>query len=252
MARKKKGDKPGHRATPVRRKSSLIVLVGVVGGIAGIIGLAIFASGGVPNRLAANDYGDSLIQQILAPTTPDAFALGSDHGAKITIVEFGDYQCNSCDRFHEFTKDRLMSDVVDAGRAKFMFKDFNINDRVLKPANGSTLASEAAYCAGEQGKFWQYHDELYDRQQREGVEWISYQSLRQFATNVGVSDIDAFNSCLESHKYTSLVRENYDLALKLGLNATPTFIIIAEGKQPVKLVGAHPYDSFEAMISDLQ
>jgi protein-disulfide isomerase len=252
LTRKRKTGKYGDSPAPVRRKSCLLVLVGVIGGIAGIIGLAIFVSGGVTNRLTANEYSASLVQQMLAPTTPGAYALGGDLDAKITIVEFGDYQCNSCDRFHEFTKDRLMSDIVNVGKAKFMYKDFNINDRVLKPANGSTLASEAAYYAGEQGKFWQYHDELFHKQQREGIEWISYESLRQFAANVGVSDTAAFSSCLDSHKYAGMVRENYNLAQKLGLGATPTFLIIAEGKQPVKLVGAHPYSSFEAVINDLQ
>lgn len=230
----------------------MIVLVGVIGGIAGIIGLAVFASGGVTNRLTGNAFSDSVIQQILAPTTPGAYALGGDPEAKITIIEFGDYQCNSCDRFHEATKTTLMSDIVDAGRAKFMYKDFNINDRILKPANGSTLASEAAYCAGEQGKFWEYHDELFNKQQREGIEWVSSQSLQQFASNVGVNDMGAFTDCLDSHKYAGMVRENYNLAQKVGLNATPTFVIIAEGKQPVKLVGAHPIDSFEAVISNLE
>jgi protein-disulfide isomerase len=236
----------------VRRKSSLIVLIGVVGGIAGILAISIFASGGVTNRLTNDGYGQGLIQQVLAPTTPNAYAMGSDPDAKITIVEFGDYQCNSCGRFHEATKDRLMSDVVNAGKAKFMFKDYNINDLILKPINGSTLASEAAYCAGEQGKFWQYHDELFNNQKKEGMEWVSQESLKLFATNVGVADMEGFSNCLDSHKYDGKVRENYELAQKLGLNATPTFLIIAEGRQPVKLVGAHPYDSFEAVIRNLQ
>lgn len=237
---------------PVRRKSSLIVLIGVVGGIAGILALAVIASGGVTNRLTANEYTATLIQQALAPTTPGAYAMTSNPDAKITIVEFGDYQCNSCDRFHEATKEKLMSDIIDTGNARFMYKDFNINDLILKPVRGSTLASEAAYCAGEQERFWQYHDELFNNQKEEGIEWISQDSLTRFATNVGVADTDEFSRCLESHKYTGKVKENYDLAQKLGLNATPTFLIIAEGKQPVKLVGAHPYASFEAVINDLQ
>lgn len=214
--------------------------------------MAIFASGGVTNRLTGNETPAALIQQVLAPTTPDAYALGSDPYSKITIVEFGDYQCNSCDRFHEATKDTLMSEMIDSGTAKFMYKDFNINDLILKPVRGSTLASEAAYCAGEQGKFWQYHDTLFNNQKEEGIQWVSQESLKGFASDVGVADMEGFSTCLESHKYAGKVRENYELAQKLGLNATPTFLIIAEGKQPVKLVGAHPYASFEKVISDLQ
>lgn len=257
LTRKRKGGGQAKEKAPVRKKSTLLVLVGVIGGLAAILGLAIFASGGVTNRLVANDLGAALVEQTLAPTTPGAYALGSDE-AKITIVEFGDYQCNSCGRFHEATKDQVMSDIVNAGRAKFMFKDYNINDSgindkgVTFPQRRSTLASEAAYCAGEQGKFWQYHDELYNNQQREGVEWVTQQSIRQFAINVGIENIDDFTKCLESHKYAGQIKDNYNLAQELGLNATPTFLIIAEGKEPVKLVGAHPYASFEAVLNSLQ
>ena len=251
LTRKRKSGLAKEKA-PVRKKSTLIVLVGVIGGIAAILGVAIYASGGVTNRLVANDFGAALVEQALAPTTPGAYALGSDPEVNITIVEFGDYQCNSCDRFHEATKDQLMSDIVNAGKAKFIFKDYNINDYILKPTRGSTFASEAAYCAGEQGKFWQYHDELYDNQKEEGIEWVSTDSLKQFAANVGVANMDDFNECLGSHKYAGKIKDNYDLAQKLGLNATPTFLIIAEGKEPVKLVGAHPYSSFESVLNSLQ
>jgi len=137
--------------------------------------------------------------------------MGEESNANVTIVEFGNYQCNSCGRFHKESKDQVISNLVNTGKAKFMFKDFNINDYVYAPREGSTLASEAAYCAGDQEKFWQYYDELYNKQQKEGIEWISAKALNQFAMNVGVQDINQFSQCLDSHQYRDAVKANYKL-----------------------------------------
>ncbi len=203
----------------------------------------------------AGDSNSDIITSILAPSTPGSGPLG-DKNAPVTIVEFGDYQCNSCEIFHKETKDAVMTKLVDTGKAKFLFKDFTLNDYILQPIRGSTLAAEAAYCAGEQGKFWQYHNELYDRQRPEGTVWVSEQVLKGFASNVAVSDLDQFSSCLDSHKYQATVDANNRLVQSLGINATPTFIIIpaqggSSGNNPVKLVGAYPYQAFETVVNQL-
>lgn len=76
-----------------------------------------------------------------------------DPNAKITIVEWGDYQCTYCHLFHQNTKDQIIQEYVNTGKVNFVFRDF--------PLNGpdSVLAAEAAYCAGDQDEYWQYHDE---------------------------------------------------------------------------------------------
>src|SRR5205085_10335245 len=127
--------------------------------VVAIIAFAAFSSGGAsskPISAASNQSNLDLMKSILSPTTPESYALQTrttSGDPKVTIVEFGDYQCNSCGRFHKYTKDAVISDLVNSGKAKFMFKDFNINDYVYQPRLGSSLASEAAYCAGDQGKF---------------------------------------------------------------------------------------------------
>ncbi len=75
--------------------------------------------------------------------------------APITIVEWGDYQCTFCYKFHQSSKDILMEEYVNTGRINFVFRDF--------PLNGpdSVLAAQASYCADDQGKYWEYHDEIY-------------------------------------------------------------------------------------------
>jgi protein-disulfide isomerase len=240
------------------KKSARIVLIGIAGGIAGILALAIFMSGGFTNKFVGPaEQRAALMTQALAPTTPNAYALeaentvGSSSSPRITIIEFGDYQCNSCGRFHKETKAQVISDLVDTGKVKFMFKDFPINDRVYAPRDGSTMAAEAAYCAGDQGKFWQYHDELYNRQQKEGIEWVSGSALNQFAKNVGVKDLGLFSQCVDSHLYRDKVIANYKLAVNLGLNATPTFVIFEEGKDPQVVVGAQPYTTFERVVNEM-
>jgi protein-disulfide isomerase len=198
----------------------------------------------------------AILDRILAPPTPGSAALG-DKNATITIVEFGDYQCNSCGIFHKETKDDVMSKLVDTGKANFLFKDFTLNDNILQPRQGSTLAAEAAYCAGDQGKFWEYHDELYKNQKPEGVVWLSEASLKDFATNLDVSDLKAFSQCLDSHQHRPTVYANNALVREIGIDATPTFIVIStpdgsgNSKNPVKLVGAYPYSSFEAVVNQM-
>lgn len=239
------------------KRIARIAMIGIVAGVAAVLALAIFLSGGFTKLASPSEQRAVLITQVLAPSTTGAGALESataeslTGAAKVTIVEFGDYQCDSCARFHEETKDLVVTNLIETGKVKFMFKDFPINDRVYAPRDGSTLAAEAAYCAGDQGKFWQYHDYLYNNREEEGIEWISPMVLTQFASDVGVQDMEQFSNCLDSHQYRESVRANYRLAQQLGLNATPTFLVIAEGKEPQIIVGAHPFSSFQRVVDDL-
>jgi protein-disulfide isomerase len=232
-------------------------MIGIAGIVVAIIAFSAFNSGGNTGKPSSNANSQSnldIIKSILTPTTPEAYALQtrtSSGDPKVTIVEFGDYQCNSCGRFHAYTQNAVISELVNTGKAKFMFKDFNINDYVYKPRMGSTLASQAAYCAADQGKFWAYHDQLYNIQKPEGTEWISESLLKQVASDVGVQNIDQFTQCLESGKYLSDVQNNHTLAEKLGLNATPTFVILADGKTPEIVVGAQPLSAYESVVNSM-
>ncbi len=198
------------------------------------------------NNGNSNDQGQQIMMQLLSPTIPAAPALGSDD-AKVTIVEFGDYQCTWCHRWHQSTKDPLMADYVETGMVRFMFKDFPINDLSDR---ASSLAAQASYCAADQGKYWEYHDEVYNNWKGENNGWVTRASLEQFAKNAGISDIDAFSECLDSGKYSDVVRNNYNLAKSIGLNATPSFIVLVDGETPKLLRGAHPLSSFESVINE--
>jgi len=191
---------------------------------------------------------EQLMNTLLQPIVQNASALGTAK-TNITLLEFGDYQCQYCARFHRDTKDLIVNNYVNTGTINFLFKDFVINDRPTDRL--STLAAIGSYCAAEQGKYWQYHDEVYRNSKGENTDWVSKNSLTQFAVYAGVTDIDKFSACLDSKKYQSLVTTNDNLARSLGLTSTPTFILIAEGKPPIPIVGAQPYSVFEGAINQV-
>lgn len=222
-----------------------IIAVGIVAAI------VVSSSSAVPATVtddtpAATKSADQITMQLMSPSIPSAPALGSDD-ALVTIVEFGDYQCTWCYRWHEGTKDTLVADYVDTGKVRFLFKDFPINDLSDR---ASSLAAEASYCAADQGTYWEYHDEVYDNWNGENTGWVTRASLKQFAEDAGVPDISAFSDCLDSGKHTGVVRDNYNLAISIGLDATPSFIVLTEGETPKLLRGAHPYSTFENVINE--
>ncbi len=167
-----------------------------------------------------------------------------DPNANVTIVEFGDYQCTYCHLFHENTKAALLQQYVDTGKVNFVFRDF--------PLNGpdSVLAAEAAYCAGDQNKYWQYHDELYNNWAGEKTGWVNQKSLDTFATTVGL-DLGKFDKCMANNTYEQKVLDNQKFGENIGIDGTPSFIIFS-GKQITKIVGAQPLSQFQQVIDKFQ
>jgi len=159
-----------------------------------------------------------------------------DSNASITILEWGDYQCTFCHKFHQDTLDVVIEDYIKTGKVKFVFKDF--------PLNGpdSILAAEAAYCAGDQEKYWQYHDELYRNWGGERTGWITRESLDIFATTVDLN-LDEFNKCLDSHKYKNRIKALYEFGKEIGIDATPSFLVFNDQKI-IKIRGNQPLEVF--------
>jgi len=184
---------------------------------------------------------DALTPQMLMQ---NGSPLLGDSNAKITIVEFGDYQCTYCHLFHENTKDALLQQYVNTGKANFVFRDF--------PLNGpdSVLAAEGSYCADDQGKYWQYHDELYKNWGGEKTGWVNQVSLDKFAKTVGL-DLDKFDKCMSDKKYEQKVLDNQRFGEKIGIDATPSFIIF-DSKDATKIVGAQPILAFQQVLDKFQ
>ena len=190
-----------------------------------------------------------LISQLTNVSLPGAGPLGSSK-TPITIVEFGDYQCPYCASFNKSVKNNLTSNYINKGLVKLQFKNLLVND--LAKDKLSSLAAEASYCAAEQNKYWPYHDELYKNDKGENTGWVSINSLNNFAKNVDMPNMKQFSSCVLSHKYNPIVIKNDLFAKSIGLNATPTFLLIKPESTKIAIVqGLQSYSAFKNIIDNL-
>jgi len=170
--------------------------------------------------------------------------LGSE-SAPITIVEFGDYQCEACYAWFHNTRDTLIDNYIETGKAKLIFVDLPFLGR------DSPKAAHASYCADDQGKYWEYHTILYTFQDGPPDSgWADRDRLNSFAFSLDMN-MDEFNECMDSSKYKQRVKANYDDAVKNGATQTPTFILVSSDGTTKKLGGAQPYSVFAATIESM-
>jgi protein-disulfide isomerase len=149
--------------------------------------------------------------------------------APITIVEFSDFACGYCRRFHEQTFEALLEEYPD--QIRFVYRDL--------PVVGGYEAAQAAECANEQGEFWEFHDLLFS-----GGLGLDENAYREYAATVGI-DPDSLMQCVNEERYADEVEEDAQYALNLGANGTPTFFI-----NGIPLVGARPLSDFETIIDE--
>ena len=182
-----------------------------------------------------------------APTGPvraniaDAPTLGRAD-APVTIVEFSDYQCPFCQRFFATTLPALKKEYVETGKVRYVYRDYPIDQ--LHPH--ARKAAESAHCAGEQGKYWEMHDRLF--QQRNA---LALPQLSEHARSIGL-DVATFDACLSSGRHAARVERGVTDAAAAGVQGTPGFVIgkaidgdLIEGT-PVR--GAQPLDAFRQII----
>ncbi|MGH1521172.1 MAG: DsbA family protein [Nitrosopumilus sp.] len=175
-------------------------------------------------------------------------ALGSpilgDPSAPITIVEFGDYQCHQCYNWFHNTKPAITSNYIDTGKANLVFVDLAFL------GNDSLTAAQASYCAEDQEMYWEYHDILYSSQESKiDGGWADSERLKAFAFNLGL-DMELFESCLDSQKYSKRVEYNIQQAKTHGVQGTPGFFIVGPDSQE-QLRGAQPFSVFEKVLESM-
>lgn len=161
--------------------------------------------------------------------------------APIILVEFGDYQCAFCNRFFHNTEEPIIKNYVNTGKVKMFFKDFTI----IGP--DSLTAANAAHCAQEEGKFWEYHDILYNNWAGENNGWASSKNLYKFAKQVGLDD-NNFDTCMKESRYQNVVASSSSDARSLDITGTPAFFVIGPDKEVTKITGAQPYEVFERIF----
>ncbi len=181
-------------------------------------------------RRKANIYMTlpNLEPPILAASTDDNPSLGPAH-APITIVEFSDFQCPYCQQSVRIFKELRH---MYGEKIRLVYRDYPGPNHPYAPQ-----AAEAARCAGEQGKFWEYHDLLFGRQSP-GKAW----DFVALAKELGLQ-LNVFDSCLNSERFREEITRDLQDGLKLGITSTPTFFI--NGRP---LVGAQPLATFQALI----
>jgi len=193
-------------------------------------------------------------QQSRQPSAPQIFTVSLDDDpvkgnpdAPVTVVEFSDFQCPFCSRFFEQTLPLIQENYIDTGKVKFVYKDLPL-DSLHPNARSAHIAAE---CADEEGKFWEYHDVLFQKQ----AEWQRLASsdlditLSQFAVDLGMQAA-SFESCMESQDIADEVNQDTLEAAKYGATGTPTFFIGNEKDGFIKLVGAQPYAAFQRAIDE--
>lgn len=164
--------------------------------------------------------------------------------AQITIVEFGDYQCHQCYNWFHNTKPAISSNYIETGKANLVFVDLAFL------GGDSSIAAQASYCAEDQEMYWEYHDLLYNSQESKiDGGWANSERLKTFAFSLGL-DMELFESCLNSEKYSKRVQYNIQQARENGIRGTPGFFIVGpDGQQ--KISGAQPFSVFKQILDPM-
>lgn len=152
--------------------------------------------------------------------------------APITIIEFSDYECPYCRRWHTEVFPRLLDAYPD--EIRIVYRDFPISSI----HQNAIPAAEAANCAFEQGSFWEFNIMLFSMELG-----LSTEAYQEYASELGL-DMDAFDECLESRRYQDEVQEDFEFASTLGVRSTPTFFI-----NGIAVIGAQPYEVFQQVIN---
>jgi protein-disulfide isomerase len=175
-------------------------------------------------------------------------AMGSpilgDPSAPITIVEFGDYQCHQCYNWFHNTKPAIFQEYIETGKVNLVFVDLAFLGR------DSPKAAQATYCAEDQEMYWEYHDTLYTSQEPKiDSGWVNTERLKAFAFNMEL-DMELFDSCLDSGKYSKRVQYNIQQARDHGVRGTPGFFIVGPDGQE-QLGGAQPFSVFKQILDTM-
>ena len=202
--------------------NTLIAMATFVLGL--LLGYFIWGSNPVPTQQAAPA---PQVQAEPIDIPIEGFPSKGPENAPIVIVEFSDFGCSYCSKWHNETYDDLMAAYPD--QIRFVYREVPFR---------AFPASEAAMCAREQGFFWEYHDRLFSYEY--GLDDAAFV---QYAEELSL-DVDAFNTCMSEHRYEEDIQQSLEYATQqLNINSTPTFFINGN-----RFVGAQPLSNFIQVI----
>lgn len=231
------GRKSGQESSSLRTFYMVLGVVAVLG--IGTVGYSVGSSAFSQAATAPVDLGELDDRALVDMAVP---VERGDPDAPVTIIEFGDYQCPSCAQFATQYKPLVELNFVEPGTAKFVFYDLPI---VSLHAH-AFVAARAARCAGDQGRYWEFHDALFRNQSA----WASRSSpvgaFLDYAEGLEM-DAGALEACIESEEHADVVTANMELAQRLGVNGTPT-ILISEGDGMAQRLQSYSYDAIRRAV----
>ena len=238
---------------------------GLIIGLILVVGIAAFFAGSYTSNLNSNQISEEDLQDAIAklelkvlqnqlptsqPKLPMKISADNDPmignpDAPITIIEFTDFQCPFCARFHTQTLPLILEEYIEPGKVKLVVRDFPIQS--IHP--NAVAASVASECANEQGKVKEMHDMLfYNQNQWSNQETVDALSLfSQYAAEIQLEQ-ETFDSCLNSGKYLEEIKNDLDDGRDYGVTGTPGFFIGNDQIGYVELKGAQPFDVFKKVI----
>jgi protein-disulfide isomerase len=226
----------------LRRFYVVLAVVAVVG--IGAVGYSVGsrAFGGGADAPVTLDGIDDLrrLTELAVPV------VDGDPAAPVTIMVFGDYLCGHCATFSLRERPRLLAEYVQTGKARLVYYDFVLNPQ---PEFGTFLAARAARCAGDQGHFWEFHDQLYLNQLSWGMESGKAAIFQRYAEGMGMDGAE-FRSCLNSDRHAVEVTANRELAISLGITGTPA-ILVGTGQGMTRRVRDYFFQSVQEAVESL-
>jgi len=195
------------------------------------------------SNAAANPDGLQLPETINVEGNPSQ----GTASARVAIIEFTDFQCPFCGRFTLEAYPRIVADYVSTGKIRFMYRDLPLTSIHPWAQSGAV----AVHCAGEQGKFWEMHNSLFtDRRSLRPPDVVDR------ASKLGL-DMVKFNECMNSKRYENEIETSVKGAERMNIGGTPTFLLgtLEDNGNSMKIkkfiIGAHPYEKFQAELDDL-
>jgi len=164
----------------------------------------------------------------------DNNAVKGSPDAPVTIVEFSEFECPFCGVYSRDTYPQIAKAYIETGKVKYVFRHFPLNFHA-----NAQKAAEAAECASEQGKFWEYHDVLFANQSA-----LDVASLKKYASDLGL-DAAKFDACLDSGRMADEVAKDAAEGASYGVTGTPAFFV-----NGLKLKGAQPFEVLQRLIEE--
>jgi protein-disulfide isomerase len=209
-----------------RAKQQRLALIVGTGGVIVILALLVVIPQVQRNNLPVGTF---------VPITPQAYpeangtAMGNPN-APVKIVAYEDFQCSSCLYYTQHVEPLLIQNEIKNGQVYYQFRNFPIIDRNTTTKE-SEQAANAALCANDQGRFWDYHDKLFANQEGENVGSFTDKRLQSFAQTLGLN-MNEFNSCFSADKHQNQINTEYQEGQQAGVTGTPSLFVNGKEVSP--------------------